>query len=72
MNEYTVSLSWDDEAHVWIAESTDIPGLVLEAKTVEALIEKVKLASPELLELMGVPSHDVKLHFKAEYSAVVA
>jgi predicted RNase H-like HicB family nuclease len=57
---------------VWIAESDDIPGLILEAKTVDALIEEAKSASTELLELMGAPSHGVTLLFKAERSAVVA
>ncbi len=28
--EYTVKLSWDEEAAVWVATSDDIPGLVLE------------------------------------------
>jgi predicted RNase H-like HicB family nuclease len=72
MNEYTVSLLWDDEARVWIAESDDIPGLILESKSADALIEEAKSASTELLELMGAPSHDVTLRFKAERSAVVA
>jgi hypothetical protein len=30
MAEYTVTLGWDSEARVWIAESEDIPGLILE------------------------------------------
>jgi predicted RNase H-like HicB family nuclease len=72
MPEYTIAITWDDEARVWIAESDDIPGLVLEAKTADALIEEAKSASTELLELMGAPSHGAKLRFKAERSAVVA
>ncbi|MHB9292499.1 hypothetical protein Holit_01597 [Hollandina sp. SP2] len=71
MNEYTITLTWDDEACVWIAESNDIPGLILEAKTVDELIEEAKSASTELLELMDALFHGVKLRFKAERSAVV-
>jgi hypothetical protein len=32
---------WDPEARVWIAESPDLPGLVTEAETVEALRAKI-------------------------------
>ena len=42
---------WDDEAAVWIATSDDIPGLVLESGSFDALIERVKYAAPELIEL---------------------
>ena len=28
--EYKVNVTWDNEAGVWIAQSDDIPGLVLE------------------------------------------
>lgn len=49
--EYTVRLEWDDEAGVWIATSEDIPGLVLESGSFDALLERVRFAVPELLEL---------------------
>ena len=42
---------WDDEACVWVATSNDVPGLVLEHESFDVLVEKVRLASPELLEL---------------------
>ena len=72
MNEYLITLNWDDEACVWIAESPDIPGLILESRSFDELIEKVKTAAPELLEISGTKLHEVKLHFKAEHLAVVA
>ena len=49
--EYVVNLTWDNEADVWIAESDDIPGLVLESGSFDALIERVRFAVPELIEL---------------------
>ena len=49
--EYTVQFTWDAEAGVWIAESNDIPGLVLESGSLDALMERVRFAVPELLEL---------------------
>ena len=51
MIEYTIILSWDDEASVWIAESQDLPGLILESGSFDALIERVKIAVPDLLKL---------------------
>ena len=49
--ECTVFFIWDDDANVWIAQSNDIPGLVLEGGSLDALIERVRFAAPELLEL---------------------
>jgi predicted RNase H-like HicB family nuclease len=48
MIEYKITLTWDDEASVWIAESDDIPGLILESESFDNLIERVKLAVPDL------------------------
>ena len=48
---YVVKMEWDDEANVWIATSKDVPGLVLESGSLDALIERVKIAIPELLDL---------------------
>lgn len=41
-----VRATWDEEAQVWVAESTDLPGLVTEAESLEALDAKL----PGLLE----------------------
>ena len=48
---YKVNLMWDGDVSMWIATSDDVPGLVLESNSYDALIEKVKVAIPELLEL---------------------
>lgn len=48
---YRVLLTWDREASMWVATSEDVPGLVLESNSYDALIEKVKVAIPELLVL---------------------
>ena len=54
MPEYTINFLWDSEATVWIATSNDIPGLIMESGSLDALIERVKLAVSELLELEGL------------------
>jgi predicted RNase H-like HicB family nuclease len=72
MLEYTIIFFCDVEASVWIAESKDLPGLILESDSFDNLVERVKKAVPELLELSGTNHSQVKLHFKAERLAVVA
>ena len=52
-NKITVHAEWDPEAKVWVATSDDVPGLVTEAGTVEALAEKLSVIIPELLEANG-------------------
>lgn len=51
MKQYKINLLWDDDARVWVATSEDVSGLVLESGSLDALIERVKIAIPELLEL---------------------
>lgn len=48
--KYTVKLVWDREATIWYTESDDIPGLVLHSPSFDGLIDRVRLAAPELLE----------------------
>ena len=63
--EYTIKLTWDPEAGVWIATSGDIPGLVLESGSFDALLERVRFAVPELLALDDTKS-PLSLNFLSE------
>lgn len=49
--DYRIQLVWDDEASVWIATSKDVPGLVLESGSLIKLLNRVRIAVPEMLEL---------------------
>ncbi len=51
---YAIRAEWDAEAGVWVATSDDVPGLATGADTLDALIEKLKIVIPELLEANGV------------------
>jgi predicted RNase H-like HicB family nuclease len=53
---YEIRAQGDREAGVWVAESQDVPGLVSEADSPNALVEKLRTLIPELLELNGVLS----------------
>jgi hypothetical protein len=66
MATYHVNLGWDNEAYVWTATSNDVPGLVLESGSLDALIEEVKYAVPDLMEV-----RDAVIDFKAERLAEV-
>ena len=59
--EYTVKLFWDTETCVWVATSDDIRGLVLESGSLDVLIERVRMAVPELLKLNCQPLYHVKV-----------
>lgn len=48
-----VHADWDAEAGVWVATSSDVPGLATEAGTVEALLAKLETMIPELLVANG-------------------
>lgn len=50
---YRIKMLWDHEAAVWIATSQDVPGLVLESGSFDALLERVRYAVAELIELNG-------------------
>ena len=47
----TVLFTWDEEASVRVATSPDATGLVLESESLDSLMNRVKDAVPELLEL---------------------
>lgn len=64
--EYVINFAWDSEAEVWIATSDDIPGLVLESGSFDALLERTRFAVPELLELNTSEAQSYFLAFKSE------
>jgi len=71
MTKYTILLTWDDEASVWVAENDDIP-IALESNSLDTLIERVRIATPELLELNGNNNENITLHFEMDCQAMVA
>jgi len=59
--EYTVLLTWDDEAKVWVAENDDIP-IALESPSFDTLVERVRQTAPEILAENRKPA-DAYLNF---------
>lgn len=66
MPEYNITVMWDAEAAVWVATSEDIPGLVLESGSLDALTERVRNAVPELLALNGDTPPEASLCLRSE------
>jgi hypothetical protein len=50
MKEYTVQVNWDDESERWGLESEDIPGLLLENGSLDALLEYARFAVTDFLK----------------------
>jgi hypothetical protein len=64
MTSYLIEFKWDDECDVWYAVNNDIP-LALESGSLDVLMERVKFAVPEILELNSIEGLP-ELHFSAE------
>ena len=62
----TVKLVWDSETDRWYTETNDVPGLVLESSSFDNLVDQVRIAAPEMLELNCDYTGPVYLSFEAE------
>lgn len=51
--QLNVDVTWNTEALVWVATSDNVPGLATEHHSFDALVEKLKVMIPELLEANG-------------------
>jgi hypothetical protein len=51
---------------VWVAESDDLPGLVVEAETLDKLVPELEMLIPALMAENGVraPLIDDRLHYR--------
>jgi predicted RNase H-like HicB family nuclease len=75
--KFIVTMTWcyEDGTGAWCATSDDIPGLVLESDTFDTLVERVKLAAPEMLECNLNYTGAIELYFetkRVEYLAAVS
>ncbi|MFH1911162.1 MAG: DUF1902 domain-containing protein [Pseudomonadota bacterium] len=70
-----VEAFWDEEAQVWVASSTDVPGLVTEADTMEHLMQKLRVMIPELLQANGLLNEpgmvDIPIHLLGKWQEVI-
>jgi len=59
-----VKLIWSSESGSWYTESEDIPGLLLGSNSCDGLIERVRVAAPEMLELNCNYKGPIELSFE--------
>ena len=64
MTEFRIEAEWDAEADVWVATSPDVPGLVLQGRTHEEIVEKVRLVLPALIEIGVEPEDRLNVTFR--------
>lgn len=57
-NPLIIRAMWDEVAKVWVATSEDVPGLVTESPTLDALVPKLRVMIPELLDANGYTDGD--------------
>jgi hypothetical protein len=59
-----VKMVWDDD--IWYTKADEELGLVLESNSFDKLVERVRVAIPEMLELNCGYSGDVQIVFVTE------
>jgi len=64
--DFFIKMIWDAELKRWAAIGSEGMGLVLESDSFDALIERVRLAAPEMIELNLNYKGPVNLHFITE------
>ena len=64
MKTCIIKMIWDDGA--WCAESNDELGIVLESSSFDTLVERVRIAVPEMLELNCDYIGEVRIIFETE------
>jgi len=67
----TIKLVWDDDSSRWHTETDDVPGMVLDSNSFDALVEKVQLIAPDMLEANCNYVGPVHFTFKTEYEKTV-
>jgi hypothetical protein len=63
-----VRATWDHEANVWTAESSDLPGLVTEASRLDELDRKLPGLIQDLMEVDGDGEMDIPVEVVASFS----
>lgn len=56
-----IRCAWDDEANVWFVSESDVPGLVTEASTLDALRKKLPGLIQDLLDVDATTDIEVDL-----------
>ena len=70
--EFTFKLIWDRESYKWYCDSTDDKLIIVsESNSFDALIERLRTITPEVVESTYGYKGDVKLNFEVERTEIV-
>jgi hypothetical protein len=64
MTDFRIEAEWDTEAEVWVATSPDVPGLVIQGRVPDEIIEKVRLVLPSLVVIGIEPDDRLNVTFR--------
>ena len=64
--DFLIKMIWDNDLERWAAIGSAGMGLVLESDSFDLLVERVKLAAPEMIELNFDYKGPINLHFNTE------
>jgi predicted RNase H-like HicB family nuclease len=61
--KFRIKAEWDAKAELWVATSEDVAGLVIQGRSDDEVVEKLRLVIPALIEV-GVEHEDqIEIHF---------
>ena len=61
---FWVKLIWDSETNKWHTETDDILCLALESYSFDVLVERVRVAAPEMIELNSDYKGPINIQFE--------
>jgi predicted RNase H-like HicB family nuclease len=64
MTDFQIQAEWDNDAEVWVATSKNVPGLVVQGRTQDEVVEKVRLVLPALIEIGVEPEDRLNVTFR--------
>jgi len=64
--DFFIKMLWDNDMKRWAAIGSIGMGLVLESDSFDVLVDRVKLAAPEMIELNLNYKGPINLHFFTE------
>ena len=67
----TVKLIWDSESRKWYTDSDDVLCLNLESGSLDALVERARMAVPEMLELNCGYNGPIQITFESMANKVM-
>ncbi|MCL2365082.1 MAG: DUF1902 domain-containing protein [Defluviitaleaceae bacterium] len=66
-----ITLLWDSESDRWYTKTDDVPGMALDSGSIDALIEKVRMVAPDMLEANMGYLGPIRFTFAAERTEII-